>query len=190
MWKIWKSVLHSTFCSVHSHKLDIPVGKWTDIPYYWNWFSNGDLLVFKDTNGTIEYHFPSGGSARRKQYQLKKGVTNINISVKNLVPTTVNKHLSFLTTGGTSSIQKYHIDNSDTSPDHHVWLRFEHDSCHDDNKLIEDILNRTATASSDGSYYEEFEVGAAAWTITNSSQQPYSTGTSIVPSTGDTLCAY
>ena len=85
---------------------------------------------------------------------------------------------------GTSTIKPSMPQDKENESYKH-WLFVSDDDKGDMQLLGESIIQGTAHAISDGSYFEHANVGAAAWVLTDSSYKVVSEGTSIAPGEGD-----
>ena len=184
MIKTWQSVLRRTLCTVRYKSLDVPLKSWLQIPRYWTWFLDGDELVSRDYKDVVRRHAVVGGTPRRKRYNIKGKRTNECIS-PTAIPTTIKHHDLYYEVEGTNQVQINSVATSTQQDKYKDWLYVTNEDSDDMTELCNSILQGTAHAVSDGSYFEHTETGAAAWVLTDSSYSIGSEGTSIVPGIGD-----
>ena len=62
-----------------------------------------------------------------------------------------------------------------------AWFSRHYDSCRSTERLLHHLLAGTAIAVSDGSYFEEYGIGACGWIIATSDGEEWIEGRGLVP---------
>ena len=181
MWDVWQAALRKTFCRNKHMQLDIPLGCWNYIPPYWNWFVSGNDLMYRDNDtGKVYKHNFIAGSNRRKKYSLIERMWVVENDTE-LIPTTIQEQGCIITPEGNDHVKHDKIPPLPTTKMYKQWLFSSITQQIDYQLLIKNITTHEAIAVSDGSFFETYGVGAAAWTIVTSSYKHIISGSSISP---------
>ena len=183
MLKTWQSVLRRVLCTAKYKVLDRPLQRWLKTPEHWTWYLDGDQLISKDYKQVVRVHAIVGGTPRRCRYN-KKGKRSCHALSPSAIPTTVKHNAEYYEAEGTSRINR-RPSLKDPNLSYRHWLHVNETTHKDDQVLCNSILQGSAHAICDGSYFEHEKVGAAAWVLTDAEYQVVREGQTIVPGKGD-----
>ena len=181
----WVHILSSHLIRLrHWNQVHSPLGNWytSDQNSSWEWYVNDSATFLYQQ--TPSNHWRQYRKLGRSYLQHRFSLHSVSCqppSLDSLRRTTITSTSHHHLSEGSATF----ITNIESMPINHLqykkWLHYKVTSTDDVTELIQSIRDGTAVIVTDGSYFEEWHTGSAAWTIESFSGAQHITGISVTP---------
>jgi len=195
---IWRKAVKS-LCALEL-RLSTPLGPWTmqqsDWTQNWDWFTSmaTDIIYHQDKQSSWnEYPLKEGTRRTKYFHNIPRTLSHPPSDIKERISVKTHKQIItvwsrctrtednavILPSNCLTSIRdiKSYLQRTDNEP----WISTHFESSKLIATLLKDFQEGNALAVSNGSYYEEFRVGAAAWKIQSKDGTEFIAGGGVIP---------